>query len=213
MSKPIKKFSILDFGCGNSVNKQAYGPYSSTHYLLENGGVNAVGIDININRIYDIKNKINNGTHFIVCDGCHLPFKDKSFNYVHVEGVLHHIKQYEKAITEISRVLNGKLELAEGTNNDFIFNIGRHIVKKWRGDEIAYFKTFTLIKLLEEEFVIEDIKMYVDCPLIYIQAFFDISPINVLTLLNNYYHNFIKRMKLQDYFCSGIKVTAHSKSS
>jgi len=213
MSKPIKKISTLDFGCGDGIKKQAYGPYCSIPWLIENGGTNVVGIEINIDRIKNIKNIVNNGTHFIICDGCHLPFKDKSFNYVHVEGVLHHIKQYEDGISEISRVLNGKLELTEGISDDFVFNIGRKIVKKWRGDEIAFFKASILINLLEKGFVIENSEKFVDFPLFYILCLFDVQPPKLLILLNNYYRNFIKRTGLLDYFCSGIKIIAHSKSS
>lgn len=212
MSKPITKISILEFGCGNGIKKQAYGPYSSMPWLIENGGDNVVGIDININRINNIRNNITNGTHFIICDGCHLPFKDKSFNYVHVEGVLHHVEQYEKAITEISRVLNGKLELIEGINDDFIFNVGRRVVKKWKGDKIVFFKASTLINLLKIGLVIDDSEKFVDSPLVYIFCQLDVQPPKLLMLLNIYYRNFIKKIGLLNYFCSGIKIIAHSKS-
>ncbi len=210
MSNPTKQINSLDFGCGSGVKKQAYGPYSSIPWLMENGHNNVVGIDININRIKYIKNSLRNGTHFVICDGCHLPFKDRCFSYVHVEGVLHHIKNYDDAISEINRVLDGRLELREGVNDDFIFYIGRKIVKRWRGDEISFFKKKLLIGLLEKKFVIEDIEKFVDLPLINIYDFFNIQPPKILLRLNTSYYKFMKNTELLNNFCSGIKIIARS---
>lgn len=53
----------------------------------------------------------------VVADAEHLPFADKSFDFIYAIGVLHHLEDQKKALSEIKRVLksNGQVFLSEPT--------------------------------------------------------------------------------------------------
>jgi ubiquinone/menaquinone biosynthesis C-methylase UbiE len=88
---------ILDFGCGNGLLESR---------LTFNDKVDVLGIDVSAELVQYAKRKKNaNNIHWIVCDGTKLPLRNNIFDIVFVIGVLHHIKDYTVAISEIKRVL------------------------------------------------------------------------------------------------------------
>ncbi len=76
-----------------------------------------------------------------VADGENLPFPDKSFDFIYLVGVLHHLPDQAKGIREIKRILkeNGKIFISEPT--------------KWSVNLIYYLGRKFLIFLLGKEFV------------------------------------------------------------
>lgn len=82
--------SLLDVGCGSSPIIAKY--------------PNAVGIDVNKDKLEFIKEKVPTiTTRKMSADN--LEYDDESFDYVLCIEVVEHLKEYEKAIAEIARVL------------------------------------------------------------------------------------------------------------
>jgi SAM-dependent methyltransferase len=88
--------SILDYGCGYGL---------STEALLDNTPDLLVGIDLSIVRIKECKEKFCRGPErFLVGDGETLCFKDKTFDCIFGNAILHHIS-IPRSIGEINRLL------------------------------------------------------------------------------------------------------------
>jgi ubiquinone/menaquinone biosynthesis C-methylase UbiE len=70
------------------------------------------------------------GVTFRQADATHLPFADEQFDAVIAFGVLHHIRDYRKAVREIARVLKGggTFLLEEVTREAHFWPIGRLMV-------------------------------------------------------------------------------------
>ena len=79
---------LLDVGCGSA-------PYATLFPCT------FIGIDPSIQLI----KKANHGI-YIQAEAGHLPFRDACFDYVISITALHHVKDAEKALAEISRVAN-----------------------------------------------------------------------------------------------------------
>jgi len=99
---------FLEIGCGNGVVSK----YMAKTYM---GSVTATDIDskqIDANIL--AATKLSNLT-FKIADAVNLPFKDESFDVIISFGVLHHIDGWQKALSEIKRVLKpgGYLVYAE----------------------------------------------------------------------------------------------------
>ncbi len=106
-SIPIKPGdSILDLGCGEG--RHILGAYQ----LLENNRL--VGVDLSFKDIstakqrfaeyFESENKLQQCI-FIQADGTTLPFPEQVFDHVICSEVLEHIHDYQKMLTEISRIL------------------------------------------------------------------------------------------------------------
>ncbi len=130
----------LDFGCGDGgFDEISEDRLHLGSWVEANGGTDTMGIDIDQGKIHQARRNISNGTKFICCNGMSMPFADSYFDVVHECGVLHHIKDYQKALREIARVLKpgGILFLKESVDNDPIFRVCRRIAGDWQGDEVA----------------------------------------------------------------------------
>lgn len=97
----FKDKKCLDVGCGG-------GRYSIALSLL--GASEVIGVDISTTSIEyarKIALELNvNNVHFINVSGENLPFPDSSFDFIVFSGVLMHMEDPEKGISEISRVLS-----------------------------------------------------------------------------------------------------------
>lgn len=88
---------LLEVGCGRGI---------FTERIVKHFKVKAIGVDISKNSIdYANKFKTGNDLKFIRASACTLPFKDNTFDYVVSFDVLEHIKDQNKAVSEIIRVL------------------------------------------------------------------------------------------------------------
>lgn len=89
---------FLEIGCGNGVVSK----YIAKTYM---GSVTATDIDSKqIDENILAATKLSN-LKFKVVDAVNLPFEDNSFDVIISFGVLHHIEGWQKALSEISRVL------------------------------------------------------------------------------------------------------------
>lgn len=79
---------ILDIGCGAAYQCA----------ILRNRGYNVICVDI--------ANKANYTYLDRLCDCCHLPFEDNSFDVIYSSHLLEHIKDRNKALQEMMRVLD-----------------------------------------------------------------------------------------------------------
>lgn len=89
---------VLDFGCGTGTVTLA----------LSKRNIPVVSLDASLGMLKKTEEKINQlgyKAHLVLGDGENLPFRDKIFDSVICQGVLHHIPGIEKALKEISRVL------------------------------------------------------------------------------------------------------------
>lgn len=90
----------LDLGCG--------GGYSFLNFALYGLADESYAADISIGALKETSRKaakLGLNGFLIRCDCEHLPIKDDSFDMLTANGVLHHLPDIEKALTEIKRVL------------------------------------------------------------------------------------------------------------
>lgn len=94
---------FLFVGCGNGIEALSLKQKVPSSLIIIT--------DINYKKL--IK-KVTNKLDFILCEGTYLPFRNGVFNFSYCYHVLEHIKNYQKCIEEISRVLidDGGLFLA-----------------------------------------------------------------------------------------------------
>ena len=90
-----KKFkNSLDFGCGTGFHLNTLRKYSE----------NLIAIDLSIGALKEAKKKFN--CEYIACDIKRLPFKEDSFDFIWIAGVLHHMpNDLDKVIYKISSIL------------------------------------------------------------------------------------------------------------
>lgn len=107
---PVKGFdnqSILDFGCGPGHDLVGFLEYSKPAWL--------VGADVSASSLEEAKERLtlhDGEAELVMLDPgeSHLPFEDRSFDYIHASGVLHHLPNLAETLAECHRVLkpNGK---------------------------------------------------------------------------------------------------------
>jgi ubiquinone/menaquinone biosynthesis C-methylase UbiE len=201
----------LDYGCGSGGFQEITGDRKHLDsWLLKHGGTDAVGIDVNPDKIYLAYNRIGNGTQFICCDGKQLPFSDGSFNLVHEVGVLHHIENYTEGLKEIHRVMepSGVLYLVEAVDNDFIYRLCRRIKGRWQGDSIhSFFTTYELDKQLKRYFTIVDRKYYWRYVVSDLLREYNAEPAASL-YFNDYMSQFLNKIRFSKYSCCHYVVKA-----
>lgn len=100
----LKKFesenirNVLEIGCGIGL---------VSAYLTNEYGINVYGTDFDPEEI-QLAKQLNNerdNLHFKVEDAAELSFADNSFDLVISQNVFHHIPNWQKAVSEIQRVL------------------------------------------------------------------------------------------------------------
>ncbi len=105
---------ILDIGCG-----AGYGSYK----LIRAGAKKVYGVDIIANSIeYCQTHHFNPRLFFKQGDITHLDFDDNSFDQICAFEVIEHIKNYEKAVSELLRVLKPGGLLIISTPNKAIYS-------------------------------------------------------------------------------------------
>jgi len=107
---PLKEARILDVGCATGRLLEA---------MIRKGAVNLCGVDIAPKIVDTARRRI--AKYDVKADlrpadvEEHLPWPDQSFDVVTLTGVLHHLTQPQKALSEIYRVLKpgGQLVILE----------------------------------------------------------------------------------------------------
>jgi ubiquinone/menaquinone biosynthesis C-methylase UbiE len=89
---------LLDVGCGDG---------DATIALANTFGLNGTGVDIDPEQI-SLAIAASTGpadTRFIVADASDLPFADGEFDVVHTNKTTHHVRPWDGALAEMTRVL------------------------------------------------------------------------------------------------------------
>ena len=183
-------------------------------WLNEYGGNYAYGIDVNPQYIEKAQRRIQNGTIFLVADGRNIPFDDGEFDVIHEHGALHHMSDYSKALTEISRVMHefSILILKESVDNDPFFSLCRRIVGNWNGDPVeSFFTSNMLIGEMEKNFVITSEEYYWRFPLSDLCCYWGLNELSISLRFNQWVSKMLKIMRLDQVFCSHLVLTAIKK--
>jgi len=131
----IKK--ALEIGCGVG--------FLASH-LTNKYGMNVTGTDVDPDQIEFAKehNGENKNLRFFPADATKLPFENTAFDLVLSFKVIHHIKNWDKALVEVNRVLrpNGFYVFDDFACSDLMFRYLRRFVKYrgvYRLEDIARF--------------------------------------------------------------------------
>lgn len=147
----VKNSKILDIGCGD-------GEYTSL-FCKNNNKV--VGIDVR-----NYVNPVFKKFEFIQANAEKLPFSDNSFNLVISFDVIEHIKDDEKAIKEIYRVLKpgGRIFLETPNKERLSYYLLKLIGKKRKyplklGDKCVHLREYTKKELVLKFKMFKDLKI------------------------------------------------------
>lgn len=137
------RIKILDIGCGEGILEK------ELRKKTERGKIYGVDFNVNTNKL----NKLNlKNCRFMIGDATKLKFRNNYFDIVFGVDILEHIKNAEKAVKEIKRVLknNGILVLSGPTESIFQ-KLARILVKgvKGPGAGVHYHNVYKLKKIIE----------------------------------------------------------------
>jgi len=122
---PVQKARLsLNCGCGSGGQKDIFGP--------------SIGMDISFE---NIRSFIKAGGQGVVADMEFLPFKDQTFDMVYGFGILHHLSDIKKGVSEAARVLkNGGTIGFGGENNGLcpLTYIMAFIYRNWKIEKGFY---------------------------------------------------------------------------
>jgi len=122
---PVQKVRFsLNCGCGSGGQKDIFGP--------------SVGVDISFE---NIRSLIQAGGQGVVADMEFLPFRDSTFDIVYGFGILHHLNEIQKGVSEASRVLKKGGYIGFGGENNgwcplvYMMSI---VYRNWRIEKGSY---------------------------------------------------------------------------
>ena len=112
-----KEANILDHGCGDGKYSQLFKEMRNFKYI---------GIDVKKNKMWDFYS--NENISYQEQDGTHLSFQNEKFNFLLSITSLEHIKDDQKAIVEMYRVLEKEryIIIIVPTKPYWLFQLGRH---------------------------------------------------------------------------------------
>jgi ubiquinone/menaquinone biosynthesis C-methylase UbiE len=118
----LERGYALDVGAG-------YG-YVTT--LLDSLGYTSIGCDISFYAM-SVAKKLVPKTEFVVCDACHLPFRDEAFAICTQFEILEHLKKPSLALKEGYRILkeNGYLIATSPNPNDVLHKVPLYSKLVW----------------------------------------------------------------------------------
>ncbi len=121
--------NCLEIGCGNGV---------TTQEILKRFDVSVTAIDIDEEEIEMAKKRLKE-VKLVQADAMALPFENSSFDCVIELSTFHHVKDYQKALREVYRVL-------KKGGSFFMFDVGQHF----------FFSLFMITRHFEANFTKED---------------------------------------------------------
>lgn len=129
--EPLLALKHLQLGPGDIVLEAGCGYARITSHLLQ-AGADVVGCDISPSMINFYKQHFHYNRPFecIQADISNLPFHNNSFDKVLCNGVLMHVDDYKKAISELCRVLSIGGRLVISMNSSFCPLIQIHLLQK-----------------------------------------------------------------------------------
>jgi len=121
---PIKSKKVLDIGCGNG---------ELISMLAEEGHV-CVALDLSENRLSKFKDRATNlGVAQVQGDVINIPLRNSSIDIIMCSEVLEHIKDYEKVLKEMNRVLrpHGKIIVSVPYKEELMEMVCPHCGKRF----------------------------------------------------------------------------------
>jgi ubiquinone/menaquinone biosynthesis C-methylase UbiE len=124
---------ILDVGCGRGVESVVCAKYGASV-----AGVDISGEAIKIAKMVSDANNVSDRCDFSVQNVQNMEFKDRKFDIVLCNAVLHHILKYEGAIQEMVRVLkeDGKFVFGGSLRRNPVYNKMRNLKRYIRGERV-----------------------------------------------------------------------------
>lgn len=192
---------ILDFGCGKEK------------WLIKNDNPKVVGVDVNSEALKSAKRALKQA-NLVCCDGHFLAFKEKTFNYVRVYYVIHHMQDYRRAVREINRVLNGILELTEAVCDNPFLSFSRKIIGRWQNIPLGLaFKASHLKLEVNKYFKIQKLELSDSLKILWVYDWFHLQyhiP-SLIQKMNTSYQRCLRKSGLMKYFASVVKIDAKSR--
>jgi SAM-dependent methyltransferase len=143
---PVKTVSLgLNCGCGTGGQNNIFS--------------NSVGIDISFNNVRSV---MGAGGLGVVADMEFLPFKASTFDVVYGFGILHHLGDIRKGVSEATRVLKKGGSIGFGAeNNGFcpLNYVMSFIYGNWRIEKGFYRIRTNLLRKIFQESSLEEIKI------------------------------------------------------
>ncbi len=134
----------LNCGCGRGEQSNIFGK--------------SIGIDISFE---NIRSLIKAGSQGLVADMEFLPFRDNTFDIVYGFGILHHLTNIKKGVSEATRVLKKGGYIGFGAENNGwcpLNYIMPFIYKNWKIEKGFYRIRKNIIKKIFQELCIKEIK-------------------------------------------------------
>lgn len=143
---PVQKARLsLNCGCGSGGQKDIFGP--------------SVGMDISFE---NIRSFIKVGGRGVVADMEFLPFKDQTFDMVYGFGILHHLSDIKKGVSEATRVLQKGGHIGFGGENNglcpFTY-IMAFIYRNWKIEKGFYRIREGKLKKIFQELKIQEFRI------------------------------------------------------
>ena len=196
------KPSFLDFGCGKG------------NWLMKHDNPKVVGIDIDLETLKSATRVVKQ-SNLVRCDGHFLPFKEKTFNYVHVHYTLHHMQDYCRAVCEINRVLNGTLELTEAVCDNPLSSFSGKIIGRWQDIPLgSTFKASNLKLEISRCFKIQKLELSDSLKILWVYEWFNLHyhiP-HLILKMNALYQRCLRKSGLMKYLASVVKIDAKSRT-
>lgn len=114
----------LNCGCGGGEQKDIFGP--------------SVGIDISI---ANVRSLVKAGGQGVVADMEFIPFKDEAFDIVYGFGILHHLSDIKKGVSEATRVLKKGGYIGFGGENNGLcplLYVMAFLYRNWKIEKGSY---------------------------------------------------------------------------
>ncbi|HEY3208702.1 MAG TPA: class I SAM-dependent methyltransferase [Actinomycetota bacterium] len=136
---------ILDLGCGDGSHMG----------VLATGG-RVVGSDVSVAALREARQ----AGPVAGAEGERLPFRDRTFDLVHVSHVLHHARDFEAVLYEVGRVLKptGYLVLIETCEDSPVMRLARALRPEWESVPVrSRFRYAELVQAVQDAGFVADI--------------------------------------------------------